>query len=96
MQATAHTTYQSVTLRYINHKVKLASTTNYKTNMRFQRAVGRLSNLKRWLEGAGKFADQITVFKMIKMYRNDMYDALPHPQNKAFNSCSETLKEIFE
>ena len=88
--------YQSIALRYINHKLLLSKTANYKNEIRFQRAVNRLMELKKWLNQHGKYANQIAAFKMLKLYRNDMYDALPHPENKSYASCTETLKCIYE
>lgn len=96
MSTAVATEYRTTALTYINHKLRLSTCRNYKTDMSFQRAVMKLRDLRKWLQGPGKMADQIAVFKMLKMYRDDFYNALPHPMNDSYQSSSQTLKEIFE
>jgi hypothetical protein len=90
------TDYRTLAIKYIRHKIILSVMCNYRKNQQFQRHVFRLKELLRWLNGGGKFLTQQRVFVVIKSYQPDFYGSLPHPDNKSYESCLSTLKEIFE
>lgn len=88
--------YRRLLLSWIEHKIILSRTSAYKMNMAYQKNIGRLAELRKWLNGAGKLAPDTVVFRNIKMYKAELYKALPHEGNKAYASSLALLTEIFE